>query len=288
LIVVERPKNADRIFICADTGESAGTEIIIHSEVGEKYNYLYNIILYNFKEKEQLKVFKWLIEKLQANVIGIDCGDALGRGLCDSFEDLYGKEHVVRYAGAVKINVGFEKDSKGKVVTKKGHPVYRQEFMSEWSVVRLKALLYETRCNIPKDYKFDMQLDSVISTQSGTRTIYACISVNGDHLFSAWRVFAITQWLKKDFNQTPEMKQERGTGVSSWVTKEKEIENKEEILNKIYSGESIDCSKEEFESGIRQLLNDRGNHYLANGDTVRAKFISTELERLEQKFKGEI
>ena len=47
LIVVERPANADRMLICSDIGESAGSEIIILSEVEDKYNYLYNISLYN-------------------------------------------------------------------------------------------------------------------------------------------------------------------------------------------------------------------------------------------------
>jgi hypothetical protein len=215
LIVVERPKNTERIFICADIGESAGTDITVFSEIGDKYNYLYNIILYNFKEKEQLKVFNWLIEKLQANIIAIDCGEALGRGLCDSFEDLYGKEHVVRYAGASKINVGFMKDEKGKEVLKDGKSVYRQEYMSEWSMTRLKVLLYENRVNIPIDYKLNDQLEKTVSTKSGTRKVYACLSESGDHLFSSFRVFFIAQWLKKDFNETPEMKQEWGVGINA-------------------------------------------------------------------------
>ncbi len=289
LIVVERPKNAERIFISADVGDrGGGTDITIFSEVGNKYNYLYNIILYSFKEKEQLEVFKWLIEKLEANIIAIDCGDHLGRGLCDSFEDLYGKEHVVRYAGASKINVLLAKDEKGNAIFKNGEPVYRQEYMSVWSVARLKILLYETRINIPIDYKLDDQLNNVISTKGKTsRATYPCIAESGDHLYSSFRVFSIAQWLKKDFNQTPEMKQDMGIGVSSWISKEKEIENKEEILNTVHNGRLINCSKEEFESGIRQLLNDRGSWYIANGDTVRAKFISTELKRLEQKLQGE-
>lgn len=221
LIVVERPKNAERIFICADVGDGAGgSDISVFSEICDKYNYLYNIILYNFKKKEQLKVFKWLIEKLQANIIAIDCGEALGRDLCDDFEDLYGKEHVVRYGGNYKVRVGFKKDEKGKVIKVKGEPIFREEHMSEWSVRRLKVLLYETRINIPIDYKLEDQLNNVISTKSGMRKLYACISETGDHLWSGWRVFSIAQWLKKDFNQTPKMAEEWATGVSSWVKEE--------------------------------------------------------------------
>lgn len=217
LIVVERPKNADRIFVCADIGESAGTDIIILSEVNGKYQYLYNIIVYSFTRKEQLKLFKWLIEKLEANVVGMDCGDAMGRNLSDDLEEIYSKDNVVRYAGATKLPVGFEKDKEGKILLKGGKPVYRQEYMSEWSVSRLKVLLYETKVNIPTDYKFSEQINSVISTSYATRKIYACISESGDHLFSAWRVFAIAEWLKHSFRDTPKMKKTRATGANSWM-----------------------------------------------------------------------
>ena len=220
LIVVERPKNADRIFICADIGESAGTDITIFSEVGNKYNYIYNIIAYNFTRKEQLKLFKWLIEKTEANIIGIDCGDAMGRNLSDDLEEAYTKDNVVRYAGATKLPVGFELNKKREVILKNGKPTVRLEYMSEWSVSRLKVLLYETRVNIPTDYKLNDQLQKIISTTSGTRKKYMCISESGDHLFSSFRVFAICEWLKHSFNDTPKMSSEWGSGASSWAKKE--------------------------------------------------------------------
>ena len=216
LIVVERPKSAERIFICADIGESAGTDITIFSENGNKYNYIYNIILYNFIKDEQETVFNWLIEKLGAEVIAFDCGDAMGRTLADDFEKRYSKDNVVRYSGASKINVGFQKDEKGKEILVSGKPVFRQEYMSEWSMNRLKVLLYETRINIPVDYKLHNQLASIISTHSGTRKVYACLSESGDHLIDSFRVFATAQWLKKDFNQTPQMRREWGVGEVSW------------------------------------------------------------------------
>lgn len=216
LIVVERPKNADRMILAMDVGDGAGgSEIIILSEVGNSYNYLYNITLYNLKRSEQLEILKYLIEKAEINVMGLDCGEALGRALSDDLELLYKKERVVRYSGNDKIKVGFKLDENGKVILVKGNPVYREEFMSEWSIERLKALLYEIRINIPMDYKFDNQVNGVISTKSGSRKIYACISETGDHLFDAFKVFAITQWLKKDFNETPPVNKDWGTGVIS-------------------------------------------------------------------------
>jgi len=213
-IVVERPKNVDRIFICSDVGDNI-SEIIVLSEVGDKYNYLYNITLYGLIKDEQEEILKYLINTLSANVVGIDCGDALGRILCDSLEKAYSKDNIVRYSGASKIEVDFERDADGKVIIENGKPKHRLEYMSEWSVNRLKTLLYEIRINIPVDYKFDKQINSVISTASGTRRIYACVCESGDHLFDTFKVFAITQWLKKDFNATVPMKKAWGLGVCS-------------------------------------------------------------------------
>jgi len=226
LIVVERPKNAERIFIAGDIGDGAGgSDIIIVSEIGDKYQYLYNIVLYNWTQAEQFELFKWLISKTQANVVGIDCGDGCGRGLADSLEKTYKKENIVRYAGTNKVITGYETDENDKVILKNGKAIIKEEKMKEWSIRRLMSLLYEVRLQIPIDHKFDNQINQVISTKSGTNTIYACISETGDHLFDAFRILAICIWLKKDFNQTPKMRSEWGTGASSWMPN-KNKENK--------------------------------------------------------------
>jgi hypothetical protein len=220
LLVLARPKNAERIFIAADIGESAGTDITIFSEVGETYNWIYNIVLYNYKLEEQFEVFKYIIESLQANVIGIDCGDAFGRNLSDQLENKYGQEHIVRYQGATKIKTGFALDENDKVKTDdKGNPLFKEEFMAEWSVNHLKTLLYGTRFHLPSDAKLENQLTYIISTFSGDKKIYACTSETGDHLFSSFKVMATCVWLKKDFNQTPNITDYSnwGTGTNSWT-----------------------------------------------------------------------
>ncbi len=222
-IIIERPKNADRIFVVADIGDGAkgATEIIILAEIGDKYKPLYNITLYNYKHDEQLAVFKYIIEKMEANVIALDCGEALGRTLADDFESLYSEENVVRYAGNSKVIVGFEKkivDGKEVLKTdKKGNLIPKEEFMSEWSVRRQKELLYGGRVALSEDTKFEKQFENVVSTNSGTRVVYDCLNSSGDHYWSAWKVFTIAQWLKKDFNQTPKVNQEWGASASSWV-----------------------------------------------------------------------
>ncbi len=214
-IIVERPINAQRIFLCSDIGESSGSDMIILSEIGNKYHYLYNIIMYDLTHTEQSIVFKWLIEKLQVNVLGLDIGDGCGRAVCVEIEKFFPKQNMCKYAGASKLSVGFEKNHKGEVLLKNGEPVIRQEYMSEWSVHRLKTLLYEGRVEIPEDFKFEDQFANVISMKSGTRNVYDCISETGNHLFDGWKVFAIAQWLFKDFNQTKPIRKPWGTGVCS-------------------------------------------------------------------------
>ena len=160
--------------------------------------------------------FKYIIEKMEANIIALDCGEALGRTLADDFEKLYSEDNVVRYGGNLKVIVGFEKEIKnGREVLKrdkKGKLIPKEEFMSEWSVRRLKDLLYEQKIILPIDYKFDKQINAVVAIKSGTRIRYKCVSEE-NHLFDAWRVFAISEWLKKSFNETPKMKTEWGLGT---------------------------------------------------------------------------
>lgn len=221
LIVVDRPKNAERIFIDADVGDKV-TEIIILAEVGDKYNYLYNISLYNLTQDQQEKVLYWLIEEMNSNVVGLDCGDALGRNMANHLEAKYSKENIVRYAGSSKIEVGVETDKNDRVVLDKNNkPIYLKEYMSEWAVRRLKVLLYEKRCRLPMDYQFNDQFTAVIRVTTGTRVKFK--SVGENHLFDAFRVFAITQWVKKDFNKTKPMKKEWGSGATS--TDPKKIES---------------------------------------------------------------
>jgi len=219
IIVLDRPKNAERIFVNADVGDGAGgTDITIFSEVSNQFNYLYNIILYNMAEPEQYEIFKWIVEKLQANVLAFDCGDALGRGLYARFEKIYNKENLVWYQGQKKIGVGYQKDENGEILIKSGCPVLREEFMSEWAVNRLKTLLYEGKINIPADdFKFINQINSVICTSTGTRKVYACLSETGDHLFDSFKVFSTAEWLLNSFNETPLMNTDWGCGVSSWT-----------------------------------------------------------------------
>ena len=208
MIVVKRPENAERIYISADIGARV-TELIVHSEIGDSYEYLYNITLLNLTQQEITEIFRHIIKKLNANVIAIDCGDGEGRGIFSGFELEFPKTNLVYYDGSMKIKVGYEyeedEDGDKRIKVEKGEVVYKYELMSSFSVRRLKDILYAGRCKIPEDFKFDIQFSAVIETLLGGQIKYKCISTQGDHLFDAWRVFFIAQWLKKDFDDSEDI-----------------------------------------------------------------------------------
>ena len=211
-LIVERPHNANRLLIASDIGDKQ-TELTLWSEVNNTYNYLYNITLYNLKFDEQVEIFNYLIAKLKADKVGLDCGDGLGRAIYRSLEKKYSPDLLVWYDGSMKIPVDFARDESGDIKMEKGLPVYVEEYMSEWSVRRLKTLLYELMLHLPTDYKLEKQLNSLISMKSGTRRIYRC-TAGEDHLLDALKVFAIMEWLSNSFLKTPNNKNKSwGLGI---------------------------------------------------------------------------
>ena len=193
-IVVQRPENAEEVYIAADIGESAPTEIVIFFKMSNgKYRYEYNITLYNLTDKEQFKVFQWLGSQLSANYIGIDCTDGTGRAVFRSLQEVFPKENLVWVAFNEKLAIDFEKNDKGGVVYKDGKPTYKEEYVSEWSVKHLKDILYGEKIDLPSDNKLYEQINKVVEMQSGTRKTYPCLA-KADHLFQAFQVFSITHW----------------------------------------------------------------------------------------------
>ena len=74
-------------------------------------------------------------------------------------------EYIVRFYDLNKIMEIIINKKLAEIEFKKGLPLFQQEYMSEWSVRRLKDLLYEGRIKIPQDFKLDVQLSSVMSMQ---------------------------------------------------------------------------------------------------------------------------
>ena len=286
LIIIERPQNTDRIFIASDIGDGAGgTEIIIFSEVNNKFHYLYRIALYSLKDDEQTEIFEFLIQKLQANVIGIDCGDGTGRAIYRRLEKKYSKDNLVYYAGAEKVGIDFLKNDNGLIILKDGKPVFVEEFMSEWSVRHLKALLYEGRILMPSDFKFEKQVNSVIARTVGTRTVYACVSEDGDHVFDAFKVFAMSVWLKKDFNMTPKLgSQNGGLGAMNYDQMVAE-ERVKSLMEEIGSHKSIICTAEEYHKCVAKFINDAYQLAEIRNDEEAMKYYNGEIRRLALLFK---
>ncbi|MHA1437861.1 MAG: LAGLIDADG family homing endonuclease [Promethearchaeota archaeon] len=220
ILILARPKNATKLYLSIDVGESASSELVFHSEIWNDdlstYRYIYNITLYNLTDDEQATLVKWLISKMSIDVVAIDCGDGTGRAIYNELELTVpeAKDRLVKYKGTLKTEIGEEKDDDGEVkLDKDGEILYKYEFMSEWSVKRLQTLLYTGRIFVPRDAKFDKQFNSVIGTIKQGRTTYRCLS-NKDHLFDAWRVFSIAQWKKEYASALEEIEDnDWGTGV---------------------------------------------------------------------------
>jgi hypothetical protein len=204
ILILERPKNAEYLYICADIGESAPTEIIILSQINGSFKYTHNITLHNLTDKEQAKIFKYLGFLLEANFMGLDVTDGTGRSIYHSLEESFPKDNLSWVHFSEKIPVDVKKDDKGNMIFEDGMIVYIEEYVEAWSIKRLKDLLYEEgKCEFPLDYKLDSQLNSVIAVQSGNRISYQCAAPE-DHLLAAFRVFAITQW-QNEFVNTPKI-----------------------------------------------------------------------------------
>jgi len=193
-LVLERPANANSVFVCADIGETAPTEIIIIYEVNGIYYYTYEIIAYRLDDKQQFELLRYIADSVKANVIGIDSTDGTGRAIVRMLTEVFPAGTVIPCSFNEKIGVDFERDDKNRVIFDMGKPKLKEEFVSEWTVRRLKNLFYESKLFVPSDHKLDKQLNSVIATTSGQRTAYSVVSEE-DHLFAAFRVFALAEWI---------------------------------------------------------------------------------------------
>jgi len=211
LLILDRPANAEMLFCSADIGETAPSELTIISKItnGDSvlYKYLYNITLYNLTDKEQYEIFKWIAETMEINIISLDCTEGQGRAIFRSLEAVFPRENLVWVGYNEKISIGVAKSEAGYPMYKDGKPVYEEEYVSEWSVKRLKDLFYDGKMYCPLDYKLDMQLNSLISTQSGARTVYSVVS-DEDHLLSSLRCFAIAEW-QHEFSIMKTMKRKK-------------------------------------------------------------------------------
>jgi len=210
-LIVDRPKGIDEVHIYADIGETAPTEIGIFFRRGENYKYVYNVTVYGLTDKEQPRIFRYLAQKLDASVIGIDTTDGTGRSIYRTLNENYPLENLVYCSFSEKLAVDFEKDNDNRIIIKDGKPIIKEEYVSEWSIQYLKSLFYEGRVELPMDYKLITQLTSCIASTSGNRIVYS-VAGSEDHLLAMFRVFAIGIWQKhfKKLNPLGEKKRFKG------------------------------------------------------------------------------
>lgn len=285
-IVVNRPKNSERIFLNCDIGDGrGGTAITILSEINDTYNYLYRIELFSLADDEQYEIIEWLIEKLKANIVGIDRGDGCGRAIYRRLGKKYSQDNLVGYDGKEKIPVDFKKDEQGNAVIKDGKPVLLEETMADWSVRYLTGMLYSGKIKMPRDYKFERQLNSVISRKQGNKVHYECISPDGDHIWDSFKIFAISVWLKKDFNLTPNMSKSVSLGTSNWNKKSNMVASESNYIEDIKNRIEIKCSKEEYKNIVHQYLTKCSMDALINNDGEFSKYLDKEINRLNESFK---
>ncbi len=212
MLIIEKPKNASFSYVCADIGEgSAPTEIIFIFKINDKYRYIYNITFNRLSADEQYEIFKFVIEKVSANFVGIDTTSGMGKAIASRLTKDY-PENIIWVSFNEKIRIDYEKDDKGEfIVDTKGNYQYKEEYITDWSIQRLKHLFYENKMEIPVDYKLDLQFSNIVTTKSGLRTIYASKIAN--HLHQAFQVFSIVEWQGEFANIKPVTKKQVAVGV---------------------------------------------------------------------------
>lgn len=211
IIVLDRPGNVEKVFVASDIGEgSAPTEIIIIFKIGDKYYYIYNVSATRLSGDEQHELFKYIIEGVKANIVGFDTTSGMGKAIASRLTKDY-PENIQWVSFNEKIRIGFELDEKGNYKTdSKGNYLYKEEYVTDWSIQRLKHLLYNQKIEIPMDYKFDLQFANIITTTSGMRTIYASKVAN--HVHQAFQVFSVIEWNTEFANIQPVKKRRMGLG----------------------------------------------------------------------------
>lgn len=211
MIVVDRPTNVDLAHIHMDIGEGgAPTEIIVLFQSNKIYKYTYNITTFKISPDENEEIVKYLIEKLDINVVGIDITSGGGKALFSSLAKDYnkdGQEHIYGVAFNEKIPIGFKKDAQGHDTAE-----HIQEYIVDWSIQRLKKIFYSKRIICLYDMKMDSQFDGIIVMKSGQRTVYGSKIAN--HLHQAFQVFAIVDWNTEFKNIHPIQTRKPGLGTA--------------------------------------------------------------------------
>jgi hypothetical protein len=212
IIVVDRPNNVERVWVCLDKGEGAvPTEVIVLFEINGIYKYEYNITTFKLSPTEDDEVVEFIIEQVKANIVGIDHTSGGGKAMLSHLAKKY-PENIKAVDFNSKINIDFDKDEKGNIkYDSKGNPEYKAEYVVDWSIQRLKHLFYNKKISALYDNKLDQQFDGITVMKSGQRTVYGSKVAN--HLHQAFQVFSICQWNFEFAKLKPIQRRKMGIGA---------------------------------------------------------------------------
>jgi hypothetical protein len=213
IVIVEKPVNAEFLGIYADIGEGgAASEYIIISKTNQIYRYIYRITTFQLSPEEEKEFLGYLISLLLPNIIGLDNTSGVGKALISALRKDY-PDNVIPVSFNENIQIGLARDKDGKFITdKSGQIVYEEANMVDWSMQRLKDIFYSKKIQMLEDIKFDTEINNVIvgRTKQG-KVMYGYKVAN--HLFQAFQVFAICDWLKEGLpNLKPIKKRRPGFG----------------------------------------------------------------------------
>jgi hypothetical protein len=212
IVIVEKPTNAESLGIYFDVGEGgAPSEYIIISQTNKIYKYIYRITTFQLSPEEEKEFVRYLISILQPNIIGLDSTSGVGKALVSDLVKDY-SDNVIPVCFNENIDIDYEKDKNNQYVKgKDGSYVFKQANVVDWSIQCLKNIFYNKKIQMSEDIKFDTQIGNVIvgTTKQGKK-LYGYKTAN--HLFQAWQVFAICDFLTEFKNLKPIEKRRPGFG----------------------------------------------------------------------------
>lgn len=213
IVIIEKPNNAETLDFYFDVGEGgAPSEYIILSRTNKIYKYIYRITTFQLSPVEEEDFIRFLIEKLQPNLFGLDHTSGVGKSLFSHLVKDFG-EHLIPVDFNSNIEIDFERDTKTQEIKrdKSGQPIMKTANTIDWSIQCLKDIFYKKQIICYEDIKLDTQINNIIVTKTKQgKTLYSCKGAN--HLFQAFQVFAISHWLTEFKNIKPIPKKKPGMG----------------------------------------------------------------------------
>ena len=204
-VVVEKLNYAKRVWVAADFGVTAPTEIIIIFELEDKetglpyYKYIYNITLTGLIPDQQTEFFKWLMEILDIDYIAMDCTELGASQIIQDLGKFFPQDNLIKVRFNEKMLIGHEKDENGVIKLVEGKPVEITAYVIDWAVERTRDLFYKEKIDCLYDLKLDKQFSNMIAVRQATRLKYSSLLSNKeDHLHAAFLVFNIARFLKEE------------------------------------------------------------------------------------------